>query len=196
MCYLFEVTFRDKEVIEIEEVFEFNEDQKNQLMKIASETIKSRLNREKYGTDIILLEYQKKVVLDLKEEILIDYSSEYLYSNQIVCFGKHPLKRILERVGSDSKATIIYVVDKLKLSDTVYKAQWKGYPQFTYTLISKEDLEKYKLTICFENLKEVNPNIRMITISNIEVDKLNQSLSDNPTLLEMKERIKNQFSKK
>ncbi|WP_226682137.1 hypothetical protein [Sutcliffiella horikoshii] len=71
----------------------------------------------------------------------------------------------MERLGSDELHTIINIIERLQMSDIVKKAQFKGYPALTYTLMKEGDSDKYIIPIAFQLVGENRQIIRIITIS-------------------------------
>jgi hypothetical protein len=123
----------------------------------------NELRNAKYGKDIELTEPQRLSVLDNKQRIIAIESNP----RKKVRFGEHSLTRIFQRVGSDSEPIIIGLIKRLILTDKVYKAQWKGYPHLTYTVMQINDPEEYKFSISFMFERCGENIINVITVSNL-----------------------------
>ncbi|ESU31835.1 hypothetical protein G3A_14520 [Bacillus sp. 17376] len=158
-----------------------------------------------YGKDLDYLseDLQKPTILEEKERIVGSLSSRTLHEKRLVRQGKHSLKRILERVGSDSITTVIGIIDKVKLTNNVQKGQFKGYPQLSYTLRIEGDPDRYKISISFEKVKSGNRIIKVVTVSNVQSSEISrpgqrrseQRLGNDPRLEEMWKKIKEQYKK-
>ncbi|WP_096549990.1 hypothetical protein [Ureibacillus thermosphaericus] len=158
---------------------------------------------QRYGEDIYITDGQKRVVISEKNSIVELGTSEYLLDNKLVRIGKHSLKRILQRVGSDSFETLITIIDRIKIMNHVHKAQWKGYPQLSYTLKLENDPNRFKISISFEPSEIENHTLKVITVSNVRSsdfssipkENMEQRINENPILVEKMEKIKERLKK-
>ncbi|MGJ3222147.1 hypothetical protein [Geobacillus sp. CAMR5420] len=196
------VQFKDEKRLTIDEIIVLEKRQIEQIRKIAAEYTMEELQEfEEYGKDLeYLTDEQKQTVLDVKNSIVGGIPSEQLYKNKVVRPGRHSLKRMFERVGSDSVEIIISIIDKIKEADTVQKAQWKGFPQLSYTLRKNADPEQYKISLGFAAVNNQR-RIIIVTVSKPSSEssppRMEQRLGNNPHLAEklkmakklMKERL-------
>lgn len=205
LSYIFTIHFSDKQPLEIDDIIDFEDDQMDQISRIASQHTQIELDQMEYGIDLDYLteDVQKPAILAEKEIIVGSLSSRTLYERRLVRQGKHSLKRIFERVGSDSESTIIGIIDKVKLTNTVQKGQFKGYPQLSYTLRMDGDPDRYKISTSFVKIKSGDRIIKVVTVSNVQTSELSglgqrryeQRLGRDPKLEEMFKRIKEQYKK-
>jgi hypothetical protein len=113
--------------------------------------------------------------------------------------GKHSIKRMFERVGFVSRDTIVIIIDRIKATNVVQKAQWKGFPQLSYTVKENGDPERYKISLSF---KPVNGEryIRVITVSNVPSElsppRMEQRMNEDPRIAEMLKKIKERYKKR
>jgi hypothetical protein len=204
--HTFTVFFSDKQPLEIDDIINFNTDQVNHITESVSQFTKQQLMAEKYGIEIKpeLTEEQKAHILTEKERIVGTLSSKTLKDRSIARFGKHSLQRIFERVGSDTESTLISIIDKVKLTNTVQKGQFKGFPQLSYTLRILGDPDRYKISLSFEKVKSGDRIIKVVTVSNVQtsaLSELGQRHSEqrievkDPKVAAMLEKIRNQYKK-
>src|SRR5699024_1992814 len=144
MFNTFTVKFKDGQKLEIIDINDYKEPQINEISEIAIRWRKRRLKSQKNGFDILTIEEShKENVLKQKEEIVESRTSEELYVQKVIKISSHSIERTFQRIGSVGRATYIGLIDRIKRTDTVIKAQWKGYPQLTYTFAEKNDPEKF-----------------------------------------------------
>lgn len=163
----FSVRFKDNERLTITDIIIFEQKQKEEVRLIASDYTKDELlNNEKYGKELsYLTDTQKLTVVGTKDLIVSGISSKELFNKDIVQVAWHFNKRAAERIGSDDYKTIISLIDCLKTTDSVLKAQFKGYPSLSYTMIKNGDPTHSKYPISFLVRRDGNHRIKMITLS-------------------------------
>lgn len=200
----FYVEFKDGYKLKIDDIIEFTPSQIEEVNLIALQWSYQELRDQKYGIDFNnLTESQKTEIVNFKNSIVGTGNSQFLYENKLVRFGEHSLIRIFERVGSKSLPTIIGIIDKIQKMNEVYKGQWKGFPQLSYTLKMIGDIDNFKISISFIPVNQGNRVIKVITVSNINPSELSptsqhrmeQRIGENPKLSQMLKKIKEQFNK-
>lgn len=152
MTRIFTVRFRDEERMTIIENIRLEPHQVDEIKEIASEYTKYDLRHiEPEGKDLSnLTQEQKDYVIRIKDRIVNGKTAEQLRKDNIIKISLHTVSRMLERIGSNQLAITISLIDKIINSDTVNKAQFKGYPQLSYTLSDTSDPEEYILPVSFK----------------------------------------------
>lgn len=196
----FTVYFSDTEELVIHDIIAFTQSQMDGIKQIASRYTKVQLRTiEKYGKDTKpLTESQKQTVLDNKNDILSGKTSKDLLEEEIVQVTLHSNKRSLERVGSNDETIFISLVDRLKKTNFVKKAQFKGYPELTYTTLEKGATDTIKLPISFKRMHNGNHTIKMITVApkDTEPVAMEASVAEmHPAMVEMFLKLKEHLKK-
>lgn len=196
----FLVLFSDGEKLIIKDIINFEQAQIYEIKGIAADFTKFQLRKvEKYGKDITYLtELQKQVVLNTKNRIVSGKTSAKLLDEEIIQVTLHTNERSLKRIGSDNQTTIISLVDKVKRTDIVVKAQFKGYSALSYTMMENNDPAEFKLPISFVWGFNKRRRIKMITVApqNTEIEVMETSIAEiNPVMAEMLEKIKGRLKK-
>jgi len=163
----FSVRFKDNESFLVKDIIIFEHPQKEEIRSIASDYTKDELrnNESKGKTLSCLTATQKSTVVGTKNLIVSGTSSKELLNKDIVQVSWHFNKRAAERIGSDDSATIISLIDGLRTTDTVTKAQFKGYPSLSYTMVKVGDPTMSQYPISFLVRGNGNHKIRMITLA-------------------------------
>lgn len=194
------VFFEDKEAMLITGVIEFDDKQLTQIIQISSAHTKFELNEMDNGFNLKdLTSEQKATILQEKKNIVIsgkEYPQE-LFDKKLVYLTFHALERSFQRVQQEVANMDIYIIEKIIESNKVLKAQYKGFPQLSYTLQTKNESEKFNSSISFVIHNGIARYIRVITVSLTEFSdtntlgksRSNQYLSDNPLLKELLERF-------
>lgn len=193
MFYAFTVTFKDGQELNVIDVNQFEDPQISEINTIASKSTQSYMKAQKYGEDIKTIEQKHKdAALIQKEEIVQSKSAKELYDKKIVKISIHSISRTFNRVGSIGRLTYIGLIEKIKKTDTVIKAQWKGYPHLSYTFTKDGDPEKFTFSLAFLLRETKKHKIRMVTVakSNNEggAERMESRLIEDPNL-------KNTFAK-
>jgi len=195
----FRVRFRDKERLVINDIIVFEDDQKGQIKAIALKFTKNQIQKDKRsGFDLTYLsDKQKQIIIDTKNDILAEKTSEELLDEDIVSVSLHSMERSLKRIGSNSLDSIIKLVEKLKKVDVVIKAQFKGYPTLSYTTMENHDPEEFRLPISFVKSKKMSRGIKILTvIPKGQPERMEVSIAEvNPLNAKMFEEIKKRFKK-
>ncbi|MDW0115094.1 hypothetical protein QT711_18185 [Sporosarcina saromensis] len=173
MARRFTVIFKDDITMLVYDVIYFEPKQIEEIKAIAAEYDKDALRKaEKYGIPIsYLTDNQRNIVLEEKEKMLRSHSAEELKNKNIIQIGSHSLERILERIGSIEENVIIDLITRLKMTDAITQAQFKGFPSLSYSLIESGSPEKYTFAISFVISKRKVRFIKMITV-HLNSDKL------------------------
>lgn len=201
MFYTFTVKFKDGQELKIIDINNFKDSQINEISEIASQWTQSHLKAQKYGVDIGTVdETHKETVLGQKNAIVQPMSSEELYDKKIIKIATHSIKRTFQRVGTIGRTTYIGLIVRIKKTDTVIKAQWKGYPQLSYTFIEKGDPEEFKMPLSFLLRKSGNHSIKMVTvIPEVESgvsERMESRLIEDPSLAESFAKMEELFKKR
>lgn len=160
----FLVIFKGNERLIINDVINFKQRQIDEIKGIASCYEKDLLQSKKYGISLSYITKSQGIsVLKAKYNIINSKTSQELKDQKIIQFGKHSLERILQRVGSNEDNVIITLLDKIKSTDTVTVAQFKGFPSLSYTLIENGDPDEYTFAISFI-LRKKSQFIKMVTV--------------------------------
>lgn len=182
MTRRFPVLFKGNVKLIVNDIIDFEQDQINQIKGIAMEYEKEALQKgKKYGIPLsYITEDQKSDVLNEKHNVVDLKTSQELKDKKIILIGGHSLERILKRIGSTDDNVIITLIDKLKKSDTVTEAQFKGFPTLSYTLLENEDPDKYTFAISFVLGKKESRIIKMVTVhlKNNELEETEFRISD------------------
>jgi len=149
---IFTVKFRNEEKMKIVENISLEPHQVDEIKAIATEYTKYDLRHiEPEGKDLSnLTQEQKDRVIRIKDRIVDGKTAEQLRKDNIVKISIHTICRMLERIGSNELAVTISLIDKIIHCDSVYKAQFKGFPQLSYTLRDTSDPEQYILPVSFK----------------------------------------------
>ncbi|MDN4608186.1 hypothetical protein [Sporosarcina highlanderae] len=166
MAKRFTVIFKDGATMLIYDVIDFESKQIEEIKAIAAEYDKDAIRKaEKYGIPIsYLTKNQKNNILEEKENILGSSSPEDLKYKKIVQIGSHSLDRILKRIGSIRDNVIIDLIGRVKATNAVTQAQFKGFPTLSYSLIENGDPQEYTFAISFVIAKSGVRFIKMITV--------------------------------
>lgn len=201
----FLVFFKGSVRLIVNDIINFEQDQITEIRGIAAEYEKDELQKgKKYGIPLsYITEDQKRDVLNEKHIVVDSKTSKELKDKKIIQIGFHSLERILKRVGSTEDNVIISLIDKVKTTDTVTEAQFKGFPTLSYTLIESADPEEYTFAISFVLGKKGRRFIKMVTVhlKKEEPEETEFRIGElNPRYLEklanMKELIKEQMKKR
>ncbi|SFM15807.1 hypothetical protein [Salibacterium qingdaonense] len=195
----FTVTFRDEETLVINDIILFEQDQIKEIRGIAADFLQSQLRREeKHGKDLsYITEKQKQTVIHYKDQIISGIPAAKLLDDEIIQVSLYSSERSLKRIRSNDRDTIIGLINRVKNTDTVTKAQFKGYPSLSYTTLEKENPEGMKLPISFVWGKKGNHVIKMITVAprNVEGEAMETSITEtNPETAAMLEEIKKRLN--
>lgn len=159
----------------ITDIICFEQYQIEQIREIASKTTRKQLRDvTKNGHDIKRLTLkQKEVVLKEKNNLVSVGTSKFLFDNDLVLFSGHSLDRVELREGETNEAKFIEIIDRLKRTNSIHKAQWKAHPQLSFTFIEVRDPDRYRIPIAFER---VGINGRIMTV--MTVSKTNSEKSE------------------
>lgn len=148
------------------DVISFEPKQMEEIRAIAAEYDKDAIRKaEKYGIPLsYLTDNQRNHILEEKKIILGSKNPDELKRTNIIQIGSHSLARILERVGSLEDNIIIDLIEKVKMTDAVTQAQFKGFPSLSYSLIKNGDPKEYTFAISFVVTKSKVRFIKMITV--------------------------------
>lgn len=198
----FLVRFKDKERLVINDIIAFDDDQMDQIKAIALDYTKLQIQKvENYGFDLSYLSnQQKQIIIDTKNDILSDKTSEALLDEDIVLVSLHSIERSLKRLGSNNLDRTIYLVDKLKKVDVIIKAQFKGYSTLSYTTMENHDPDEFILPISFVIGKKMDRVIKIITVipkvQLKEREEMEASIAElDPNMAEMMEKLKKRLRK-
>ena len=142
------VTFKEHnqitQKIEFFDPINLSGEQQGYILDIASKYTRQELIGIEQGIDIEpkLTNSQQKAVLRLKNEIIGDYTADKLFDRDIVKLTGHSLKRLVELTGNNKRPDIIGIIQKVIDGDKVQKAQFKGYTQLSYTLMTNDSRDK------------------------------------------------------
>lgn len=152
MSNRFTVQFRDGNKLKINECISFEPRQIDEVITLALEYTQEQLQHyEQEGADLsYLTELQKKEIINHKNNIIASRSIQELRDKNIVRLSKHALQRMLEREGSNELTAIINLIRRVIASNSVLKAQFKGFPQLAYTLFDSRDSDQYKLPVSMQ----------------------------------------------
>lgn len=185
----------------IDDVIEFDNDQMKQLKQLSKSYTQNEMRNLKVGFDLVNLKTdQHKSIIEKKEEIVSkgNRDPEELIRTKLIRFSSHSMLRSFQRVEVDVQNMGAYLTGKIIEADFVYKAQYKGYPQLSYTLMKRGDKEYFKSSISFIKIANKDRFISVMTISQNESSKLNQigfsrssqSISENSDALSKLEELK------
>ncbi|HBI05157.1 MAG TPA: hypothetical protein DDY49_14140 [Paenibacillaceae bacterium] len=151
MSRSFKVKFRDGKTLIISDIIKFEERQQEEIKAIAVDYTKANLCKyEEEGIDLSYLsEIQKETILNKKNRIVSGKTPDELQKKKIITMSLHSLKQMYERIGSNELTVILSLIDRIIHSDFVLKAQFKGYPTLSYTLMEKNDPDKFKFPVFF-----------------------------------------------
>lgn len=201
------MTFRDEKQLEVIDVNQFAAPLVEEIQGIAAYWTQSELQSTKEEVRDLecITEDNKQVVIDNKNRIMQPHSSSYLHDKKIVHVTFHSLERIFQRVSSIGRGTFIDLIDRIRATNNIAKAQWKGYSTISYTLTEIGDPEEYKFPMSL--ILKSNPNkdrINIITViklsddnddHNRKAEQMEQRIFDDPkhkdVLAKMQERFKN-----
>lgn len=172
----FTVVFKRNVRMLVNDIIDFEKDQIDEIKSIASEYEQHSLQKgKKYGIALsYITEDQKNDVLSEKRIVVGSKSSQELKNKNIVQIGDHSLKRILKRVGSTKDNVIISLINRVKTTDTVTKAQFKGFPTLSYTLIENGDPDEYIFAISFIVTRKGRRFLKMVTVHLKDDDEENE----------------------
>jgi hypothetical protein len=200
MFYTFTVTFKDEQELDMMDFNKFDDPQIKEINGIASQYTETHIKALKYGFDIEAIEqHHKETILDRKNDIVYSLSSKELYDEKIVKISTHSIGRTFQRVGTIGRSTYIGLIDRIKKTDSVIKAQWKGYPQLSYTFIEEGDPEEFKFPLSFLLRRSGDHRIKVVTVVNVEDDResepMENRLFENPRLAESFAKMEKLFKK-
>ncbi|MGE6833651.1 hypothetical protein ACQKGA_28265 [Priestia megaterium] len=165
MYYTFTVRFSNNHQIEIKDINKFDNEQIIEVRRIALKWRQEHLKAQKYGIDLETVEEKhKNAVLDKKDTIVQAFSASELFDKKIIKITTHSLDQTLKRVGSIGRKTFIDLIERLKVTDTVKKIQWKGYNHLSYTLTQVGDSERYEFALSFYLYQSGKDEIKLITV--------------------------------
>ncbi|MBS4178817.1 hypothetical protein [Lederbergia citrea] len=190
----FQVKFRDGETLVISDIIEFEEKQQDEIEATAGDYTKIQLRQfNQDGKDLsYLTDEQKKIVLRTKKLTVDGKTADQLWGQKIVSVSVHSNERILERLGSDELSVIISIIDRIINTDFVIKAQFKGYPALTYTLMKSDDPEKFKFAVSFKRKNKGHYTLQIVTLTfkNSPHNKMTTRLIQDANLLNRMEDFK------
>lgn len=198
----FGVKFQDGEVIEFFDILSLEDHQIAEINEIASAYTRHKLtNEERVGIDLsILTTAQKSRVLLSKNRIIFGRTADELYKQRKVVIAMHSQERMLERTGSNQLPKVIETIQWLADTDSVLKAQFKGYSSLSYSLTTRRK-RMIVLPISFKFVRRRRHLLSVTLISkDAEPSKLTQSLSQDDDLTdrmaELRRKIVQQQHKK
>ncbi|WP_407269680.1 hypothetical protein [Radiobacillus sp. PE A8.2] len=166
MSKTFFVVFEDGETLEIDDVIEFGDEQTLEIQQIAAKYTKPNLRGAEKGEDLSYLnDGQKEEIILIKNDLVGDKSFRELLDKKIVVITDHSKDQLLLREGSNDTSHLISMVNRIVQTDTVLKAQYKGYTELTYTTAKVADPSHYKLAISFKKGNRGNRYIKSITVA-------------------------------
>jgi hypothetical protein len=168
VCYVLsfiKICFKDREIVCLKEIITLERDQIDEIRSWASDYELSRLKQKKYGLTLsYLTDTQKTVVLSTKNSIMAGKTGQEMKDEKTVKISEHFVERLSQRIGSDKKAIIIQLIEKVRDTNIVNKAQFKGYPHLSYTVTKNGDPDEYTFAIAFMRLSSGKHRIQIITV--------------------------------
>ncbi|PID14826.1 MULTISPECIES: hypothetical protein [unclassified Sporosarcina] len=151
MIKTFYVIFHDEKRLKVSDIISFEQPQVDEIIHIASQyTLRQLRREEKKGKDLsYLTPNQIAMVVSEKDQIVHDKSADELRLQGIVQAAEHSLVQMFERQGSDELPYVIDLINRVIDTDTVVKAQFKGHPTLTYTMMMASDPEHFKIPVSF-----------------------------------------------
>lgn len=189
----------------IDDIIHFDTLQMGQMREISKSYTQKELRQLKAGFDLdYLTSDQEQEILFQKEEVVKkgNRDSQELFDKRLIRFSSHAMLRGFQRVEDDVPSIGTYLIDRIIEADSVYKAQYKGYPQLSYTVLKDGDKSYFKTSISFTKVPHASRVISVMTVSQTESSRLHdigfsrlpQTLTENSEVLSKLQELKRRLS--